>query len=492
MNEGDQDEVERLKRIIDALMDRAERSGIIQGADIDLFRTAVLLEEELERRKEELAEALAENEKIKNRFRRILEHAPIGIGIADASGTFIEVNDALCALSGREKAELHGMQTFDILHPDDRETARRILEKLRHGNESVIRSEVRFQGGEQMPVLVNLSIVPEPDSSGMPLHFICMTEGISGGIGNEDPAGNQASYDGLTELPNRALFFDRLSREFSKAKRAGRRVALICLDLDGFKPINDRYGHDAEDSVLRMVVKRWLTSIRSTDTLARMGGNEFAVIAGDLETGEEAIPLARKLIGMLIPPLIMPNGMQIRIGASAGIAIHPDNAADMDSLLFAADRAMHESKSRGRNVCTLSGAKPSPLGSGEECLCFNESLLVGARELDEQHRHLVRMINHLNEILSSGHPDVGHSLSELFAYLTFHFETEHRLMAQHGYPDMTEHDLKHERMTREIGLLSGEPGDELLVLQKLRNWHLDHSRNFDSPLGEYLAKKGIL
>lgn len=165
----------------------------------------------------------------------------------------------------------------------------------------------------------------------------------------EEEMRRQANYDTLTGLPNRSLFMDRLNRELIRSKRANSRVALMFIDLDRFKWVNDTLGHAAGDDLLRQTSKRLLTCIRKSDTVARLGGDEFTVILPDMAHGPFAERVAAEILGQLVKPFLL-MGQEAFISGSVGVTVCPDDADDLDNLLKNADTAMYRAKSDGRNA----------------------------------------------------------------------------------------------------------------------------------------------
>ncbi|MFO8151323.1 MAG: sensor domain-containing diguanylate cyclase [Trueperaceae bacterium] len=165
-----------------------------------------------------------------------------------------------------------------------------------------------------------------------------------------------ATHDALTELPNRRLFLDRLGQALAAAGRKGRRVALLFIDLDGFKQVNDRHGHEVGDTLLRQVAARMAASLRAEDTIARLGGDEFGALLIDVQQEEEdAVVVARKLLAAVAaaPAAV---GIATEVGASIGVAFFPDDGKDADALLRAADDAMYRVKSAGKLGVRKAGA----------------------------------------------------------------------------------------------------------------------------------------
>jgi diguanylate cyclase (GGDEF)-like protein/PAS domain S-box-containing protein len=157
-----------------------------------------------------------------------------------------------------------------------------------------------------------------------------------------------ASHDALTELPNRRLFQDRLQQALAHARRRDRRLGVLFIDLDGFKQVNDRHGHDAGDQLLKTVGGLLASGVRSEDTVARLGGDEFGVLLADVNDAEDAASVGGKLLHALSRPLTV-GGAQVRLGASVGVAVFPDHGTDPDAVMRAADDAMYRVKDDGKD-----------------------------------------------------------------------------------------------------------------------------------------------
>jgi two-component system cell cycle response regulator len=157
-----------------------------------------------------------------------------------------------------------------------------------------------------------------------------------------------AYYDQLTGLVNRTLFNDRLTHALARARRAGRRVALMFIDLDQFKTINDTLGHEAGDSVLQLVAEQLLGAVRQTETVSRLGGDEFSVLIEPFDDVSTATTVAERILGRLQRPVSL-SGEEVRVSSSIGIALFPDHATDGKTLLRHADTAMFRAKGLGPN-----------------------------------------------------------------------------------------------------------------------------------------------
>lgn len=162
--------------------------------------------------------------------------------------------------------------------------------------------------------------------------------------------GRLAQYDDLTGLANRTLFGDRLERALATARRQRHHVAVMLLDLNGFKPVNDRLGHSAGDRLLRIVGDRLSGRVRETDTVARLGGDEFGVVIEGLAKPDQAALVARKLLEAIAPPIAI-DSEEVRITASLGVALYPRDSSDPTTLVRLADAAMYRAKAQGGNLC---------------------------------------------------------------------------------------------------------------------------------------------
>ncbi len=157
-----------------------------------------------------------------------------------------------------------------------------------------------------------------------------------------------ATHDPLTELPNLRVAIDRISGVLKLAKRNKVLVAIMFIDLDGFKWVNDNHGHDAGDSVLKKIASRLKSCVRESDTVARIGGDEFVILLTEIHTADDAAVIADKVIQAVSQPITF-TGLQLKVGASVGIALYPTNGNNPEHLLKQADSAMYATKNSGKN-----------------------------------------------------------------------------------------------------------------------------------------------
>lgn len=299
-----------------------------------------------------LADALGKSMRDVQRVRElhlaslVFEAAGEGMVVTDARGTILAVNPAFCEISGYREDEALG-KTTALLNSgkQDAEFYRGMWDSLRAVGRWSGEIVNRRKNGELYPEW--LSIVAVEDQAQRATRYVGLFSDITERKREEDRIRRLAHYDTLTGLPNRILFTDHLKRAVARTNRGGGQLAVLYLDLDRFKPVNDQYGHAAGDLVLAEAGKRMTACMRSGDTVSRRGGDEFVAL---LEAGDAkniAAMVSRKLIQAVSQPYDI-DGQRINIGASIGVAIFPDDGDSADALLAAADTALYAAKEEGR------------------------------------------------------------------------------------------------------------------------------------------------
>lgn len=300
-----------------------------------------------------------------------------------------------------------------------------------------------------------------------------------------------ALHDSLTDLPRRSLFEDRLVQAIARARRGGKLAALLYIDLDGFKPVNDQHGHQAGDIVLQTVSGRMLACVRETDTVARLGGDEFAIVLDEVREAADAERTAKKLIAAVAKPINLPDGGRARVGCSIGISLCPTNGGTVRALVHAADQAMYAAKSGGRGRYVLSAASPDDC-TDEKWMDDAEAEVLGIAEIDAQHKALVALANRLYHAIEGTHDyDLQATLlDELVSFTQYHFSSEEMLMDRYGDPSAEAHKRQHAQLVSQVQFFRHAltHGGSQVVLSALRPWLIRHIRTFDRALANFVAK----
>ena len=281
----------------------------------------------------------------------VTDAAAEGIIVIDAHGAIESFNSSAEAMFGYRADEVIG-QNIKMLMPAAQAALhdKHIENYVRTGKARVIgrpREEVALRkDGSEFPISLNVRQIVAGDTRRFAGIFRDITEQKKADARIE----RLAHYDSLTGIPKRVLFYDRLAQSVILSRRDGRRAALLYLDLDRFKPINDTLGHDAGDDLLKAVAERVCGAVRDSDTVARLGGDEFAVILPEIRERNDAALVAEKIVAAFSAPFHLDGGYpDVSLGVSIGIAIYPDNAAASDALVLAADGAMYAAKKHGNS-----------------------------------------------------------------------------------------------------------------------------------------------
>jgi len=285
-------------------------------------------------------------ENLASRLGRLLDASVEEIYIFDAQSlALLEVNRGAQRNLGYRSEALLRMTPLDISGGIEESVFRHYLRQLRDGEQDsvVYRCRHRRGDGSSYPVEVRLNFSRDEE----PPVFMAIAVDISERVANEARLEHLAHYDALTGLPNRAMLQDRLQQAVLAQQRGGRLLGVLFLDLDRFKEINDRHGHEIGDLVLKATAERLKAVMRESDTVARLAGDEFVIVAPDLRSAEDAAQLAQKLIDRFAQPLAIP-GHHIVSKLSIGVTLYPLDESDGETLLRHADMAMYEAKQAGR------------------------------------------------------------------------------------------------------------------------------------------------
>jgi diguanylate cyclase (GGDEF)-like protein/PAS domain S-box-containing protein len=318
--------------------------AVTDDAGVVSFYDGILVDITAEKR---AGEALRQSERD---YRQLFENAHDAIMIfAVGDGKILEANQRACELYGFERSELVGM-SLERLTKDVELGKVRIRETIERGAHRAFETVHRRKDGTEMVIEVNAAVLQH---RGVPA-VLSINRDITERRAMERTIRDMAFHDPLTGLPNRKLLSDRLELALAQARRSQRGMAVLFLDLDGFKAVNDGWGHAQGDALLRDVAGRLAGALRTGDTVARIGGDEFTVLIPELPHEEGAAEVSRKILRELQRTFRL-GSSECRVTASIGIAIYPRDGGDADALLRNADAAMYRAKLAGGDRFTWCG-----------------------------------------------------------------------------------------------------------------------------------------
>ncbi len=319
-----------------------------------VVRARVRLHLDLKRQARAMARGLAELQRANDQLlvlSKAMEQSPTSIVITDRNAIIQYVNPWFTAETGYSAAEAIGRNPR-ILQSGLTTPAQyqEMWDQLPRGETWVGELVNRRKSGEVY--WEEARIAPVRDAAGDITHYVAVKLNITDRKQAQERLVYMATHDPLTQLPNRSLFFDRVGQSLELAKRHGAKLALLFIDLDKFKPINDTWGHAVGDLLLRAVAQRLTDRVRATDTVGRIGGDEFVVLLHEVADEEAAIKVAEALGEALRQPFAVADH-DLTISASIGIALYPDHGEDASALTRHADAAMYQAKAGGRDRLDL-------------------------------------------------------------------------------------------------------------------------------------------
>lgn len=277
----------------------------------------------------------------------VFSESPMGIMITDEKGNILRVNAAFSSITGYTAADAIG-QTTTLLKSahHDEVFYQNMWASLHKSGQWEGEIWNRRKNGEIFPEWS--TITATYNEAGDTNNYINSFIDISEKKLSEDHVYHLAHYDALTDLPNRTLFLERLRQSIKQVKRANTKLAVLFLDLDNFKMVNDTLGHACGDILLQEVAQHLKAAIRETDVVARLGGDEFTITLNDIDSSQEAADIAEKIIAATASPVCL-AGKQVMVSTSLGISFYPDDGLEAETLLKNADIAMYRAKSEGKN-----------------------------------------------------------------------------------------------------------------------------------------------
>lgn len=347
------------ERIAQAI-DQVFREGSVQveaelvpktGSPVPHYFTGLLVELAGQHYLAGLGMDITRRKEMEDRLRQIakvFESTQEGVLITDEAARILTVNDAFTNITGYTEEEVVG-ETPRILQSEYHDKAFYKAMWAEISEKGVWQGEIwdRRKDGTLLPTHQSISTVWGPE--GEVTNYVGVFSDITRIKESEDQLRHLAHHDPLTNLPNRLLFRDRLGHALARADRQDHDVAILFLDLEGFKHVNDSLGHTIGDGLLGAVAKRLEGNLRAEDTIGRLGGDEFAILLEDLSGKEDAARVADKLNEAMAAPFVL-DQVELGVGASIGISLYPDDGRDVEALLKNADAAMYRAKENGRNT----------------------------------------------------------------------------------------------------------------------------------------------
>ena len=333
--------------------------------------------------------ASAEREQL---AQKVYTHTPAGIIFTDEAHRILSINPATTQMTGYETFELVGQTVFGLIEPGEEQGQESFEAELALRASWQGELEITQKNGDRFPAGTRVNRVDDPQS-GLPAHYVWILADITERKQSEERMRHIAQHDALTGLPNRMALLIRLAQLLPEARRHGWKIAMMFLDLDRFKIINDTLGHQIGDELLREVACRLSTVVRETDFVARLGGDEFVIILPGISSAADAAVVAGKAIAAL-SSAIEANGHELHTSPSIGISLFPDDGQDGDTILKNADTAMYHAKAAGRNNFQFFASEMNQITSerlniehklrhaiarNELALCYQPQFLAGDR-----------------------------------------------------------------------------------------------------------------
>jgi diguanylate cyclase (GGDEF)-like protein/PAS domain S-box-containing protein len=301
--------------------------------------------------KKELVQELEALQAIEEEHRVLLDESSDPIFAFFPDGQYRYVNQAFANGVGRNRLDIIGHKIWDVFPQDEADKRFAVVKWVfENGQTKIIEVRVPRPDGDRFYVT---TAKPVLDDSGKAVSVICISKDITDRKRMEEQLARMSQHDPLTNLPNRALFSDRLQQAIADASRNQTRLAVFFVDLDNFKSVNDSLGHSVGDLLLQAAAQRLQACVRKSDTVARMGGDEFVVVMPGIEDAHFALALAEKIRQALCEPFDLNGRPCIIVSSSIGVAIYPEHGTDEFELARNADNAMYQAKARGRNGVQL-------------------------------------------------------------------------------------------------------------------------------------------
>jgi diguanylate cyclase (GGDEF)-like protein/PAS domain S-box-containing protein len=386
-------------------------AGPICDEGARLAGAAIVLHDMRERVAAELRLARSEQ-----RFRGAFDSAPLGLALVDRDNRFVRVNHALCRLLGAEAVHLIGTDQAVFGEPSDNAIEKEYQHDLVAGRSEAVQYERRYRAcdGSVLWALVSATLMP---ANHEPQHFLVQINDLTERKRAEEELAHLAHHDALTGAANRALLNEEVEHEIAVARRRRSRLAVVFIDLDYFKHINDSLGHEAGDTVLKETAARLSRTVREVDLVGRMGGDEFVVVLSEVSDAADVLALTDKLRLECGRPFQL-DGHEVRIAVSMGISLFPDDAQDFRTLLRFADSALYQAKGEGRNNVQFYRPELTARMEMRTRLAAGLRVAIERQELEMFYHPIVSLIDDrtaaAEALIRWHHPELGLLLPDVF------------------------------------------------------------------------------
>lgn len=402
----------------------------------------------------------------KERYRKLIETAQEGIAVIQRQKIVFN-NPNMELMLGYPANQIKMMALDQLIAPEDVDEGIKHHQDRLKGINSHQRYTIRLQHYSGIQLICEVSgTVIDWDGEPAVLNFI---SDVTQRVKSEQQIKFIAQHDQLTNLPNRLLLEDRLNQGIAMAERHQERLAVLFIDLDKFKPVNDLYGHETGDWLLQQVAERLQECIRKSDTAARWGGDEFILLLPGLKTEQQIKAICQKILTNIQQPLITATGIELSISCSIGVAVYPDHGLSVSELLHVSDKGMYQAKRNENNKINFL----FPLSDSREIntlkLDWKDEFLSGHSGIDKEHKDIFLLANQLLKGLSHQVEvaQLRHQLDHLFKHLDAHFKNEESVLEKMRYPQFAGHQNQHQQLLTEGARLLKEFENGNVELQAL-------------------------
>lgn len=387
----------------------------IRGDDGSVIGAVMVFREVSDRL--EVEKALQHSEE---RFRKAFDFAPVGMALIGLDSTILQVNTAFCRLLGSTDTNLLGMYQSELTHPADIENEKIRLYELILGQTTTVQFEKRYRSqlGNDIWTLVNVSLLMQQDE---PLCYLYQIHDLTERKETEYQLSLLAHYDPLTGLANRLRLWEEADSQILAAKRQREGLAVLFIDLDNFKQINDSMGHEAGDLLLQEVALRLRAAVRESDCVARLGGDEFVLLLPNVQTAEDVSAITNKIWAGFAKPVMIENHA-IMVGLSMGVSLYPDDGQDAKTLLRCADSALYHAKAEGRNNMQFYRLELTARLGHKLKMERGLRIAIEEKQFEIYYQPIITMsgggIHSAEALIRWHHPDLGLVMPDTFIQLT--------------------------------------------------------------------------